>query len=348
MRRTEPLTVLILGLGGNVSQGILKALHMSSLSTRTVGACISPLSAGLFATDKAYLSPLAADPAFVDWLVDTCRSERVDAVLSGSEAVLDALAPRRDELEQATGAVILVSSPEAVSIGGDKLQTCAWLEGAGLNFPRYADAADPTAMKRLAAEAGYPLIAKPRHGKASAGIMTLWGADDLGCIPTATAYVVEEMLTGDEFTAGCFSDGTGEVQGSIVMRRSLAAGTTVEAEIGDFPEPRDQALRIAEQLRPLGPCNVQLREHQGRAVCFEINVRFSGTTPIRAHYGFNEVDAALRQFVVGEKATLPPVTSGRALRYWNEVYIDGDSPEIGRDGIDRPARLADFDRSLNP
>jgi carbamoyl-phosphate synthase large subunit len=155
------------------------------------------------------------------------------------------------------------------------------------------------------------------------------------------------MLTGDEYTAGCFSSSAGEVQGSIVMRRSLAAGTTVEAELGDFPEPRAEAVRIAEQLRPLGPCNVQLREHQGRPVCFEINVRFSGTTPIRAHYGFNEVEAALRQFVLGETAALPAITSGRAVRYWNEVYIDGGPPQIVRDGIDHPARLADFDHSLS-
>lgn len=347
MQRTEPLTVLILGLGGNVSQGILKALRMSSLSTRTVGACVSPMSAGLFATDKAYLSPLAADPAFPDWLVETCRKERIDAVLSGSEAVLDVLAPRREELERAIDAVVLVSSPEAVEIGGDKLRTCAWLEAAGLNFPRYADPSDPAALERLGAEAGYPLIAKPRHGKSSAGILMLRSPADLGCVPSEAAYVVEELLTGDEFTAGCFSDGVGEVRGSVVMRRSLAAGTTVEAELGDFPKPRAEALRITERLRPLGPCNVQLREHQGRAVCFEVNVRFSGTTPIRAHYGFNEVEAALRHFVLGEEVQLSAAASGRVVRYWNEVYVDGGTPEIGRDGLDQPSRFADFDRTLD-
>ncbi len=56
--------------------------------------------------------------------------------------------------------------------------------------------------------------------------------------------------------------------------------------------------------------------------CFEINVRFSGTTPIRARFGFNEVEAALRDFVLGEPVTLPRVTSGAVVRYINELYLD--------------------------
>ena len=82
----DDLTVLVLGLGGNVSQGILKALRLSTLPVRIVGACVSPASAGLYGADRALISPPAADPNFLDWLVDTCLSEHVDAVLTGVEA----------------------------------------------------------------------------------------------------------------------------------------------------------------------------------------------------------------------------------------------------------------------
>jgi len=37
------LVVLVLGVGGNVSQGILKALEISRLPCRVVGACMSLL-----------------------------------------------------------------------------------------------------------------------------------------------------------------------------------------------------------------------------------------------------------------------------------------------------------------
>ncbi|NOG51580.1 MAG: hypothetical protein HND48_20760 [Chloroflexi bacterium] len=38
----SPLTVLVLGVGGNVSQGILKALALSTLPVRVIGACVGP------------------------------------------------------------------------------------------------------------------------------------------------------------------------------------------------------------------------------------------------------------------------------------------------------------------
>ena len=57
------LTVLVLGVGGNVSQGILKALAISNLKCRVVGACISPLAAGLYTVDRAYVSVVFSEVA---------------------------------------------------------------------------------------------------------------------------------------------------------------------------------------------------------------------------------------------------------------------------------------------
>ncbi len=164
----------------------------------------------------------------------------------------------------------------------------------------------------------------------------------LAMVAGRPGYVVQELL-GDastEFTAGCFTDRDGRVRGTITMRRDLLEGTTHRAVVGAFPEVRHEAERIAAALNPMGPCNVQMRVARGRPVCFEINVRFSGTTPVRARLGFNDVEAALRHYVLGEPAVdLPVVTRGIALRYWNEAYVDPAAhEELARTGrLDRPA-----------
>ena len=322
---SDSLTVLVLGVGGNVSQGILKALALSSLPCRVVGACISPLALGLYTVDRAYISPRADDPAFLDWLIVTCRAEGVQAILSGVEPVLTVLAQRAEEIREQTGAICIVSDLSRILIGDDKLATCQWLERHGFNFPRYAASENEHALTNLVADCGYPLVAKPRAGKGAHGLIEVRNPSDLAYASGLHGYVIQEYL-GDshsEYTAGCFCDRDGQVRGTIVMRRELLAGTTYRAEVGEFPEVRAEATRIAAALRPLGPCNVQLRISAGRPVCFEINVRFSGTTPIRARLGFNEVEAALRHYVLGEPATdLPLVTEGIVLRYWNEMYVD--------------------------
>jgi carbamoyl-phosphate synthase large subunit len=330
------LNVLVLGVGGNVSQSIQKALSLASTPTKVIAACTDRAGAGLYVADTAYLSPLAQDPQFVGWLLDVCKRERIDAVLSGSEPVLEALAPEAAALRERTGAIPIVSSEEVVRIGHDKLRTCRWLESAGLPVPGYADCADADAVAGLVERVGFPLVAKPRGGKGSHRVSRIESERGLEQVVGSADMIVQEHL-GDEqseYTAGCFCDSTGEPRGTIVFRRSLQAGTTVVAEAGDFPDVRATAEAIVSALGPLGPCNIQLRVHHGRAVPFEINPRFSGTTAMRARMGFNEVDAALRHFVLGEPAQqLLGAAAGVALRYWNEVYVPAGVFE--RMGADR-------------
>ena len=124
----ERVTLLVLGVGGNVSQGILKALALSQLPCRVIGACISPLAFGLYTTDRSYVSPTADDPEFVDWLTRVCRAEGVKGILSGVEPVLSVLAGNASRIFQESGAVSVVSPSHILEIAGDKLRTCAWLE----------------------------------------------------------------------------------------------------------------------------------------------------------------------------------------------------------------------------
>jgi carbamoyl-phosphate synthase large subunit len=322
------LNLLVLGVGGNVSQGILKALAASQLSCRVIGACVSPLAVGLFNVNKAYISPKANAPEFLEWLFKICRTEGIHAILSGVEPVLDVLSQYADEIQRETGALCLVSKPSCLAIGGDKLLTCQWLESQGLNFPKYAASEDQLATSKLVEECGYPLIAKPRIGKSSQGLIKIRNSKDLEHLSSLTGYVIQEYLgdSDSEYTIGCFSDQDGDVRGAITMRRGLLQGTTYCAEVGEFPSVRREAIRIASALRPMGPSNIQLRVSNGHPVCFEINIRFSGTTPMRARLGFNDVEVALRHYVLNEPIEdLKLITQGIILRYWNEMYINSQA-----------------------
>ena len=340
---TRPLNALVLGVGGNVSQSILKALAIAPTPTRVIAACISTSSMGLYAADRAYLSPLAREPEFVPWLRDLCQRERIEVVMSGSEIVLEVLSAHAPELREQTGATCVVSSPEVLRTGRDKLLTCQWLESNELPVPPYAPVADGEAVNRLVARHGFPLIAKPRLGKGSDGILTVRDQADLDRIVFAEDLSLREAMDrsvvpadlllqqylgedGDEYTVGCFCDQQGQLHGTIALRRRLLTGTTVAAELGEFPDVRAVAGEIVRALAPAGPCNVQLRVHEGRPVPFEINPRFSGTTALRARLGFNEVDAALRHFALGEP--VPPLAAtgvAVALRYWSEIYVSPDA-----------------------
>lgn len=324
MTGTRPLTVLVLAVGGNVSQGILKAIAQTRHRYRIIGADVSPLQMGLFTVDRALVSPWASSTDFVPWLIDTCRSEGVNAILSGCEPVLMALAAQRELIESKSGAFCLVSDLPLMEIGDDKLKTCDWLSANGLPHPPYARAEDREAAERLVKSTGYPLVAKPRHGGGSRGLFLVENEDDLTYAGRKPNYVLQAHVgtDEDEYTVGCFVDRKGALAPSCCIRRELLSGTTYRAVLGEFSEVREVAERIVTALQPMGPCNVQLRMTPQGPVCFEINPRFSGSAPIRAHFGYNEPVAALEHFVKGAPVTLPLVTEGVGLRYWNELYPD--------------------------
>lgn len=321
---TRPLTVLVLAVGGNVSQGILKALARSQRDYRVLGADISAMQVGLFTVDRAFVSPWASAPDFVPWLIELCQREHVDAILSGCEPVLTVLARHREAIERESGALCLVSDFETMEIGDDKLKTCEWLEARGLPHPAYARAESPEEVERLVASSGFPLIAKPRRGGGSRGLFVVENEDDLAYACRKPDYLLQASVGSDddEYTVGCFMDRDGVLAPTCCMRRELLAGTTYRAVLGEFNEVREVAEAIVSALKPLGPCNVQLRMTDTGPVCFEINPRFSGSAPIRARFGYNEAEAALEHFVRGVPVALPLVTEGVGLRYWNELYPD--------------------------
>jgi carbamoyl-phosphate synthase large subunit len=104
---------------------------------------------------------------------------------------------------------------------------------------------------------------------------------------------------------------TGYSQGFIIKN----------AEIQSFCE------RLAVQLDSRGPLNIQLRLDRGtrKPLVFEIHPRFSGTTPIRADVGFNEVDVLLRNLLFGESfGRFNYRTNVAAIRAFEHVIVPVD------------------------
>ncbi|HEX2015687.1 MAG TPA: hypothetical protein VGN69_03255, partial [Solirubrobacteraceae bacterium] len=219
----DRLTLLVLGVSSDVSQGMLKALAHCTLRIRLIAACVTPEAVGLFGAQRAYLSPYAADPGFVDWVIDVCRRESVDAVLSGVEPVLAALADASEAIREATGAVCVVSPPATLAVGQDKLEGCRWLAAHGLAHPDFAAGDDGGALDALHARHGFPLVAKPRRGRGSRGVRLLTDEHELAGVRGQADLIVQEHLSDadGEYTVGCLCDRDGRVRGRVAMRREL-------------------------------------------------------------------------------------------------------------------------------
>lgn len=317
--------ILVTGAGGNVAQGILKALAACGLAQWVVGTDANPLSVGLYLVDKGYVIPKADQPQFAPQMVDILNQEAIDLVMVGADAETIHLARNCGEIESRTKAKILVSPFEVVSRCHDKWQTALWFGQQGLNHPRTVLADDPVGVAALVAEEGFPLVVKPRQGFASSGLVLAHSREELhGAVARwGSQGIVQAYLDNDaaEFTASTFSSRPGQVDTIIVLRRELLQGTSYRME-PVFDPALSQAVRLwAEKMGVLGPANFQFRLTPEGPNCFEINARFSGTTGVRFLLGYNDVELAIRGFLLGEKIVQPEIKGGVVLRYWSELYL---------------------------
>jgi carbamoyl-phosphate synthase large subunit len=315
------LKVLVTGAGAVLGQGIIRSLQNSSLKPRIVSVDPNRYSAGLFWSDATHLVPFANDPLYLDRIREVLEIERPDAVLVGTDTELPFFAEHRLALEKEFATHIVVSSPPVIDIANDKYKTYQFLHGAGLDCPA---SCLPGQQDALIAQVGFPLVVKPCVGARSIGVSVVHNRGELeNAIKGRDDVVLQECVGRDdsEYTASALVF-DGKCSATIVMRRDLRDGNTYRAYVEAFPELNRMVARLGEVLDPYGPANFQFRvDGAGRAKVFEINARFSGTTPLRALAGFNEVEMCLRKILHGETIVQPEVENMTILRYWSETVV---------------------------
>src|SRR6266550_338237 len=325
----DTTTILVTGVGDTVGQALVKAARQMALPCRIVGTDRDKFSVGLRWVDAGFIVPHCSDRAvYLAKLRRICVDEGVQLVLPGSEKELQVLSEHAEVLLRETGAVVVCSPPQVLRVAMDKWETCRFLENAGLGFPRYAHSDNPEQVERLMEMARFPLIEKPVRGTGARGMFMVESRDDLAqALRSRAEMVLQEYLLpeAEEYSVEVYTLKNGQQAGSICYRRDqLIAGDTYNACVIPHPAAEEEARAVAAALQTSGPCNVQLRVTARGPVTFEINPRFSGGVSMRAHFGYNEIEMAVRDLVLNEPVPEPVIRPGIALRFWDETYLDSD------------------------
>lgn len=321
----RPLTVLATGAGGTYGLATIRNLRRSALPLRIIGADVTWHAPGMFLADVAALLPRVDSKNFDDELAALSRREKVDAIFLTSGTEIAHVVARREELESKTGATLIVNSKHVFDLASDKLETARRIAQWGLAAPMTGDLSADDDVLKLIHGVGFPLIAKPRYGSGSKGLMLISNESEIYTIrQTKEPYVIQEHI-GDldhEYTVGVVGAEDGRVFGSIVLRRWLKAGQTVACESVDEPAIAAYAEAITEKVKPRGYLNVQLRLRGNQPCAFELNARVSSSTGFRGAAGFNEPEMILRSLLLDETPLRPSYRKVRMIRFSSEEVVD--------------------------
>lgn len=324
--------VMVTGAGSGVGQGIVKALRISELPVTVVAADIAPMNAALYRADEGVIIPRVEQIDALERMIEVLLQHRVDVVMIGSEFDLEFFSLNKTEIESRTGVSVIVAPPATVAIANDKWLTAKFLRENGLPYAEAHLPQDREDAVRYAEKWGFPVVLKTRCGTSSRHVHIVRDSETLKKLfPGTPAPMLQRVIDipsselGSEYTCSVFKTAGGSMIGPFTARRTVRGGTSWHIEVAPFEALCAPLLAIADALDFVGSLNVQLMLTEKGAIPFELNSRFSGTTAVRAHFGFNEPEMALLSFFYKEAVPVPRVRAGVAMRYHEEVFVENVS-----------------------
>ena len=134
----KDLTVLVSACGAQFMPGLADCLkNNGERNIKIIGVDMDIDLTVLEMVDMLYQVPAADDPAYIDRLLEICKTEKIDVVLPFMSAELLPLIDRRHEFER-LGTKVSVSDRHSVEITTNKYKFYQFLKDNNLPVPRFA------------------------------------------------------------------------------------------------------------------------------------------------------------------------------------------------------------------
>lgn len=303
-----------------------RALRDLALAGKVIAADMVRLSATFHHADLGLLVPRCTSGEFVPTMLELCRQHRVKLVIPTIDTELPIYAAHREEF-RAEGIEVAVSSPEAVAIAGDKVNTHRWLTEAGLPTVRQTE---PEEVLAAPGSWRFPLIVKPRGGSLSQGVARVHDEAALRTATSAGGFIVQTIAPGHEFTIDALADRSGKCVCAVPRKRLEVRGGEISKGLTVRSEPLERLAQRACEALPgaYGGLNIQifLDEESGELNIIEINARFGGGFPLSCEAGAN-----YPRWLIEELLGLTSTASATAwegdrvmLRYDDAVFVSAE------------------------
>jgi carbamoyl-phosphate synthase large subunit len=319
------MNILVTGSGALLGQGIIRSINAIKDNSLIIHAADPDYrSSGNFISNKAHKIHFANHPNYIERIKEIIKNENIDVILIGTDTELPILAKYKKEIESEYSVKIIVSSTDVIDIANDKWKTAKFLKEKGFDYPKSVMANNLKEVIEFKKNVQFPYLAKPIDGARSKGLLIIENEQQLEeVIANPQNLVIQEFLNDDsgEYTSGCIVL-NGLCKSVVTLKRDLRDGNTYRAYYNNEYSKFDNfVIAVAESLKVDGPCNFQFRIKNGKPVIFEINARFSGTTPLRFIFGFNEVEAVLSSIRSSKQNLTPILKEGMVIRAWSDIFI---------------------------
>ncbi|MBE6647381.1 MAG: ATP-grasp domain-containing protein [Ruminococcaceae bacterium] len=288
--------------------------------------------------DKSVISPLIYDDGYIPFLLNYCRENRIDILISLFDIDLLVLSKNKEKFAE-IGTRVIVSDPETIEICNDKWKTYNFLKKNGFNVPKTYLKLEDTILALDRGEIKYPVIVKPRFGCGSIAMSI--AEDEMALLyyfrrNTRTInksylkyesasedekIIYQEFLPGQEYGADVINDLNGNYKNVIVKKKiAMRAGETDISETVDEPVIKRELERLSSLTRHIANMDCDVFLVDGKPYILEMNARFGGGYPF-SHMGGCDLPGAIVEWCRGNEVKDSILTSSTGVRGYKELVI---------------------------
>lgn len=315
------MNILILSVGtrNKIVQYFKKAIDGSG---KIIATDMSEFAPAVYEADKFYKVPRITDIGYIDIIMDICKKEHIDGMLTLIDPELSLLSKYKDEFK-AIGVTVIGSPFQLCERALNKMEMYEWLCSHGYNCAKsYVD----KELFYADVEAGlitYPVFVKPICGSASIAISKVYDKATVDLLFSHNDnLMIQEFLDGQEIGADVYIDMiSGEMVSCFTKKKIvMRAGETDKAV--SFKDDKLFALieRFVNESGWLGQIDIDIFEVDGAYFISEVNPRFGGGYPHAYESGVDHMKCIVNNLEGKEnEVVIGQYEEGIYMMKYNEV-----------------------------
>lgn len=305
-------------------------VHVANSSDDSPAFCVA---------DKAVVTPLIYDDSYISFLLQYCKDNRIDAVISVFDIDLPILAKNK-KLFADNGIKLVVSDESIVEICNDKWLTYNFLKDNGLDAPKTYIDVDAAISALDSGDINYPLMIKPRWGMGSLSLYEADNAEEVrvlyekvkrGIFNSYLKYesnadashcvIIQEKIKGQEYGIDLVNDLDEENQAVFVKKKiAMRAGETDIAIVEENAKLQEIGKVLASKTHHIGNMDVDVIVAGDAAYIIEMNARIGGGYPF-SHMAGADLPRAIVSWLKGEKADADCLTVKIGIKCQKDINL---------------------------
>lgn len=285
---------------------------------------MSVLAPAIYEADKYYIVPRMTDKGYLDVILDICKKERINGVLSLIDPELSLLAENSDRFAD-IGTTVIGSSYALCEMSLDKMQMFEWLSQHNYKCAKSYMDKDTFYEDVDAGRITYPVFVKPARGSASIAISKVYDKETLELLLSHDdELMIQEFLDGQEIGADVYIDTiSGEVV-SIFTKKKLKMRSGETDKSVSFKDEKlfELITDFVKKAGYRGQIDIDIFDINGEYYISEVNPRFGGGYPHAYESGCNHMKLIKNNLRgVANENCIGNYDDGIYMMKYNEVEI---------------------------